>query len=201
MTTLRSSGWFGSCVVKSRAAWRGGSTDWAASMVATRQAVLERVKRRAAVTGRQICSCLTIACEREPSRALPRRSSESMTRMVGAGEPRVVSTLNFSFMGNPGTGKTTAAKLFGTMLHELGVAFKPNGSIIELGVLAGRAWATKMGRIEILSEHNRKDGIPPYGTLEWSQFEHSKLHCLTLVLRDQAVTKKITKQLEKQVSE
>ncbi|KAJ1469630.1 hypothetical protein T484DRAFT_1851058 [Baffinella frigidus] len=38
---------------------------------------------------------------------------------------RVSTALNFCFMGNPGTGKTEVARLFGQMLHEIGVRKSP----------------------------------------------------------------------------
>ena len=42
---------------------------------------------------------------------------------------RVDPVLNFAFMGNPGTGKTTVAREFGVMLHELGL--RANNKFVE----------------------------------------------------------------------
>jgi len=56
------------------------------------------------------------------------RSVEQQKREHPDSQPKV--TNQFVFFGNPGTGKTTVARLFGEMLYELGVL--PGGQFIEV---------------------------------------------------------------------
>lgn len=59
------------------------------------------------------------------------------------GLPAVKPVLHAAFMGNPGTGKTTVAKIIGSMMKELGLLSKGHVVIEERSTLMGQNYASE----------------------------------------------------------
>ncbi len=60
-----------------------------------------------------------------------------------AGLPVVKPVLHAAFMGNPGTGKTTVAKILGSMMKELGLLSKGHVVVEERSTLMGQNYASE----------------------------------------------------------
>src|SRR5262249_24800314 len=71
------------------------------------------------------------------------------------GLPTVRPSLNLVFKGNPGTGKTLIAKIYGEVLHELGYLSDGNVIRVTASDLMGSALGQAEDNIRRLFEENR----------------------------------------------
>lgn len=77
--------------------------------------------------------------------------NRKMARLFPDGKPHAVS-LHSVFLGNPGTGKTTVCKIFGSLLREAGVLSLGHVVVCDRGSFVGNLWGDEERAVEKIVE-------------------------------------------------
>ena len=77
--------------------------------------------------------------------------NRKMARLFPEGKPHAVS-LHSVFLGNPGTGKTTVCKIFGSLLREAGVLSLGHVVVCDRGSFIGNLWGDEERAVEKIVE-------------------------------------------------